>query len=84
VERLYAGVLVALTTGLRPGEMLGLRWPDVSLDTTPPTLTVTAALKRRKGTFVLEEPDRGGPGLGCSALAFDSVSPPSGGSTPRW
>lgn len=31
-ERLYAGYVLAATTGMRRGEVLGLRWQDVDLD----------------------------------------------------
>jgi len=31
-DRLYALFVVALATGMRMGEMLGLRWRDVDLD----------------------------------------------------
>jgi integrase len=46
---------VALTTGLRPGEYLALRWPDVDLKAG--TVTVRRALVRRKdGSWGFEEP----------------------------
>jgi integrase len=51
---------VALTTGMRPGEYLALRWPDVDLNAG--TVTVRRALVRRKdGGWEFEEPktDRG-------------------------
>jgi integrase len=32
-SRMYTPILVAVTTGLRRGELLGLRWQDVELDT---------------------------------------------------
>jgi len=50
-EALYR---VALALGLRMGEILGLRWQDVNLDTG--SLTVAVALQRRKGSRELVEP----------------------------
>lgn len=31
-DRLYVAFLLALTTGVRQGEILGLRWKDVDLE----------------------------------------------------
>jgi integrase len=46
---------VALTTGMRPGEYLALRWPDVDLKAG--TVTIKRALVRRKdGGWAFEEP----------------------------
>jgi integrase len=45
-ERLHALVVTGLVLGLRPGELTGLQWPDLDLDSTPPTLTVTGSIKR--------------------------------------
>jgi integrase len=53
-ERLEGLVVVGLVVGLRPGELTGLLWSDLELDGTPPTLTVSGALKR--------EPSREGKG----------------------
>jgi integrase len=53
-DRLEALYLVALGCGLRQGEILGLRWPDVDLDAG--TLTVRHALARIEGELVLVEP----------------------------
>jgi len=44
-NRLEALYVVALTTGMREGELLGLRWTDVDLDEA--ALHVTRRLKRR-------------------------------------
>jgi integrase len=41
-------VTVGLMLGLRPGELLGLRWDDVDLDGA--TLKVTGSLKRERGS----------------------------------
>jgi integrase len=46
-DRLEALAVVVLRLGLRKGEALALRWPDVDLD--PGTLAVRGTLKRRKG-----------------------------------
>jgi len=53
-DRLQALYSVALTVGLRQGEALGLRWPDVDLQLG--TLTVTKQLQRIDGVFQLVEP----------------------------
>lgn len=37
-----------VATGLRPGELLGLRWEDVRFDSTPPTVEVTGTIKRTR------------------------------------
>ena len=47
---------VAATTGLRQGEILGLRWQDVELTGTAPTLTVNRSLARTANGFELAEP----------------------------
>lgn len=48
-ERHEAAFAVALALGLRRGELLGLSWSDLALDTTPPRLTVRRSLIRVKG-----------------------------------
>jgi integrase len=52
-HRLEALFTVAVTTGLRQGELLGLRWSDVDL--TAGTLTVRHALQRVDGRLQLVE-----------------------------
>lgn len=53
-DRLEALWIAALGTGLRQGELLGLRWEDVDLDRAE--LTVTYALVRVGGAYALDEP----------------------------
>lgn len=48
-DRLEAAFAVALALGLRRGELLGLSWEDVTLDATPPRLTVSRNLTRVAG-----------------------------------
>lgn len=48
-HRLEAAFTVALSLGLRLGELLGLAWSDVELDAKPARLTVSRALKRIDG-----------------------------------
>ncbi len=48
-HRLGAGIVVALTCGLRPSELLGLAWDAIDLDSTPPRLMVRRSLKRISG-----------------------------------
>ena len=53
-DRLEALYTVALSIGLRQGEVLGLRWQDVDLDRA--TLSVRFALQRIAGQLQLVEP----------------------------
>lgn len=52
-DRLYACWHLAITTGLRRGELAGLRWSDVSLEATPPLLTVRST-RTAAGNQVVE------------------------------
>jgi integrase len=54
-SRLEAAFDVALALGLRRGELLGLAWADIDLDTVPARLTVRRALKRLPAGLVLED-----------------------------
>jgi len=51
---LYVPVLVAVTTGMRRGELLALRWSDI--DPTAALLTVNRSLERIKGKFGFKSP----------------------------
>ncbi len=51
---LYVPVLVAVTTGIRRGELLALRWSDINLKGS--TLTVNQSLERIKGKYVFKAP----------------------------
>jgi integrase len=51
---LYLPVLVAVTTGMRRGELLGLRWSDIDLKAS--RLTVNQSLERVKGKTVFKSP----------------------------
>lgn len=53
-HRLAALFRIALMMGLREGEVLGLRWIDVDLDTR--TLRVAQALQRVDGKLIFREP----------------------------
>ena len=52
--RLYAPVLIAVTTGLRRGEFLALRWRDIDLDKRQ--ITVNQALEQTKGHLRFKVP----------------------------
>jgi integrase len=52
--RLEALFALALGSGMRQGELLGLRWDDIDLDRG--TLTVRRTLVQVKGEFILKEP----------------------------
>lgn len=58
-ERLEALYVLALTTGMRQGELLGLRWRDVDLD--DGVLAVRTTLQKHTDGYKLTEPktDRG-------------------------
>jgi integrase len=56
-DRLGAFYTIAMAIGLRPGEALGLSWPDVDLDGARPCLHVRHSLKKgADGRPVLGEP----------------------------
>lgn len=50
---LEAPILIGLSRGLRPGEILGLRWSDLDLDADPPTMTINRSLKHHRGSLSL-------------------------------
>lgn len=54
IDRLYAAWLVAATTGLRRGELLGLRWRDVDLDHGRLSVRQTVGMVMREGKRVVE------------------------------
>jgi integrase len=56
-ERLEALYIVAVTAGLRRGELQGLQWDDVDLETG--TLHVRRTLSEPKGGYVFEAPKSG-------------------------
>jgi integrase len=51
---IYLPLLVAITTGIRRGELLGLRWSDIDLKAA--RLTVNQSLERVKGKTVFKSP----------------------------
>lgn len=57
-HRLEAAFAVALSLGLRRGEVLGLAWSDLELDRSPATLTVRNAVKRHQGRGLVLEPPK--------------------------
>ena len=60
IEDRYAALyVVALHTGLREGEMLGLRWDDLDLEATTPTLQVRRTLSETRTGHKFELPKSG-------------------------
>jgi integrase len=55
---LYLPVLVGITTGMRRGEILGLRWSDIDLKSS--RLTVNQSLERLSGKTTLKPPKTAG------------------------
>jgi len=55
-ERFHALVVTGLLVGLRPGELTGLLWSDLDLDSEPPTLSVTGSMKRRPDSSLYRGP----------------------------
>lgn len=53
-DRFYPLYVLALTTGLRQGELLGLRWDDI--DFGQETVSVQRTVKEEKGKLVIGEP----------------------------
>ena len=54
-DRLEALYVLAVHTGMREGELLGLKWEDVSLDGEEPVLRLRRALVREAGKVALGE-----------------------------
>jgi integrase len=55
-ERLGGLITLSLLLGLRPGEVAGLTWPMVGLDSTPPTVRIEYSLRRTADGMVLVPP----------------------------
>ncbi len=55
-ERLGALIVTGMLIGLRPGELTGLMWTDLDLDSTPPVLSVTGSMKRRPDSSLYRGP----------------------------
>jgi len=53
-SRVYIPVLLAVTTGMRRGEIIALQWKDVDLD--KETITVRRTLERIKGGYQFKHP----------------------------
>ncbi|MCC7019990.1 MAG: site-specific integrase [Ardenticatenales bacterium] len=72
-HRLEGLFVVALTTGLRQGEALGLKWSDVDLDTR--LLSVRQAMQRINGAYQLSEPKspRSRRTISIPAVAVDAL-----------
>jgi integrase len=58
-DRYAALYVLALHTGLRKGEMLGLRWDDLDLDATTPSLRVRRTLSETRTGHKFELPKSG-------------------------
>jgi integrase len=55
-ERLSGLYVLSLSLGMRQGEVLGLRWADLELESENPSLVVNQALQRLGGEFRFVEP----------------------------
>jgi integrase len=56
-DRLEALYVVAVTTGLRRGELQGLRWDDLDLEAGTPQ--IRRSLSESKGGYIFEAPKSG-------------------------
>jgi len=72
-DRLEALYVLAITAGLRQGELLGLEWPDI--DFAGNTLTVRRSLNSLKDEFWTEEPktDRSRRRVALPAMAMEAL-----------
>ena len=77
-DRLEALYVLAVTTGLRQGELLGLKWDDVDLEAG--TLQVRRTLTTAKGGPVLSAPKTRGSRrtVKLSQTALEALSKPPG------
>ena len=55
-ERLQALIVTGMLIGLRPGELTGLVWTDLDLDSEPATLSITGSMKRRPDSSLYRGP----------------------------
>ena len=55
-DRLYVAFHLLATTGMRRGEVLGLRWTDLDLDSPRATVRIRQTLQRVGGALALGEP----------------------------
>jgi len=67
----YVGYLLAVTCGLRRGELCGLRWEDLDLDGASPTLRVRQQLLEVSGRLSFGEPKTR---AGRRTIALDAVT----------
>jgi integrase len=58
-DRMEALYVLAVTTGLRQGELLALKWEDVDLEGEYPTLQVRRSLSETRGRRSFEAPKSG-------------------------
>lgn len=75
-DRLEALYVVALTTGMRLGELLALRWVDVDLHTQAPALHVQATLRFRNAETYFFDPPKTPQSrrrIGLSATATEAL-----------
>jgi integrase len=56
---IYCGEVLAITAGLRQGELLALKWEDVDLEGEYPTLQVRRSLSETRGRRSFEAPKSG-------------------------
>lgn len=70
---MHLPVLLALTTGMRRGEILGLRWKDVDVDRA--AVSVTQTLEQTKDGLAFKEPktDRSRRTIALPSLAADAL-----------
>jgi integrase len=79
-HRLFALVHLALLTGMRRGELLGLRWQDIDLDAG--TLTIHQTLQRLVGRGIIFTPRRWS--ITGDARTAKRPSPPHAGTKADW
>lgn len=72
-SRLADIVLLLAATGMRVGEVLAIRWEDLDLASTPPTVTVRGTLVERK-QFYRQDVDKTGGSERTYPLALGWVS----------
>lgn len=72
-RRLHALFVLAVSTGMRQGELLGLKWDDIDFEAG--SLTVKRSLAQVKGKFFLKEPKskRSRRTLKLPAVALDAL-----------